>query len=165
MRSRTHGSRPASSRRSSSSASSTSKPTTSLRRDVAPPSGGTPPPSTARLPDGELLHLTPVAEETSRRFWAEYADEAEHYGDAGFAWCVHDNQWLLGWAAEDFEIRGGHFVRNVHWLAGVLAARDYPSECLARDLEIAADVVGEEGDGRRRLAGKLRQGARAVRRN
>ena len=133
-----------------------------MRRDVAPPSGGTAPPATARLPDGELLHLTTLAEEISRRYWAEYADDAERYGDAGLAWCIHDNQWLLGWAVEDFEIKGGHFLRNVRWLAGVLRARDYPAERLARDLEIAAEVVGEGGDGRRRLAEKLRAGAGAM---
>ena len=105
-----------------------------------------------------------MAEEISRRFWTEYTDEAERYGDAGLAWCIHDNQWLLGWAVEDFEIKGGHFVGNVRWLAGLLAARDYPAGRLARDLEIAAEVVGEEGDGRRRLARKLREGARAVER-
>ena len=135
-----------------------------MRRDLSPPSGGTAPPATARLPDGELLHLAPIAEEISRRFWTEYTDEAERYGDAGLAWCIHDNQWLLGWAVEDFEIKRGHFVGNVRWLAGLLAARDYPAARLARDLEIAADVVGEEGDGRRRLARKLREGARAVER-
>ena len=86
-----------------------------------------------------------MAEEISRRFWTEYTDEAERYGDAGLAWCIHDNQWLLGWAA-------------------LLAARDYPAGRLARDLEIAAEVVGEEGDGRRRLARKLREGARVVER-
>jgi hypothetical protein len=60
---------------------------------------------------------------------------------------VHDNQWLLGWAVEDFEIKRGHFVGNVRWLAGLLAARDYPAARLARDLEIAAVFVGEAGDG------------------
>ena len=70
----------------------------------------------------------------------------------------------LGWAAEDFEIKRGHFEGNVRWLAGVLAAREYPSERLARDLEIAAEVVGEGSDARRRLAEKLRRGARVVRR-
>src|SRR5918999_4989874 len=132
MPSHTSGSRRTCSARSSSSASNTFRRTTSLRRDVSPPSGGTAPPATATLPDGELLHLAPMAEEISRRFWTEHPDESERYGEAGFAWCVHDNQWLLGWAAEDFEIKGGHFEDNVRWLAGLLAARDYPSERLAR---------------------------------
>ena len=35
------------------------------------------------------------------------------------------------------------FRPNVLWLAGVLAGRDYPLERLARDLELASDVVAE----------------------
>jgi hypothetical protein len=135
-----------------------------LPRDVRAPSGGTPPPATATLEDGEVLHLAPLAHEISRRFQAEYPDEEARYGEAAFAWCVHDNQWLLGWAVEDLEIKGGHFAKNVRWLAGLLRARDYPFERLARDLEIAAEVVGDESRGRRDVADKLREGAETVRR-
>jgi len=132
-----------------------------LRRDVSPPSGGTAPPATATV-RGELLHLTPLAVEISRRFQVEFPDELERYGDAATEWCIHDNQWLLGWAADGLVIGGGHFLGNVRWLARLLAARDYPSERLARDLEIAAEVVGEETDGARDLAAKLREGAEAL---
>ncbi len=89
----------------------------------------------------------------------EFPDEGERYGDAALAWCVHDNQWLLGWAAEDLEVGGTHFADNVRWLARLLGARDYPSERLARDLELAAEVVGHKSDAHRELSGKLRQGA------
>ena len=95
----------------------------------------------------------------------EFPDERERYGDAALAWCVHDNQWLLGWAAEDLEVGGSHFADNVRWLARLLRARDYPSERLERDLEIAAEVVGDESDTRRDLAAKLRQGAELMKRH
>jgi hypothetical protein len=115
-----------------------------------------------RLADGEVLHLAPIAHETSRRFQREHPDEEARYGKAAYDWCVHDNQWLLGWAAEDLEIGGRHLVKNVRWLARLLRARGYPAERLARDLEIAAEVVGSETDGRRKLAAKLREGAKSV---
>ncbi len=116
------------------------------------------------MPDGDLLYLTQLAHEISSRFFDEHPDEAERYGEAGFAWCVHDNQWLLAWAVEDLEIGGGHFVRNVRWLARVLGAREYPLELLARDLEIAADAIGDASGSRAELSRRLLEGARAVRR-
>ena len=94
----------------------------------------------------------------------EFPDERERYGDAALDWCVHDNQWLLGWAAEDLEIGGTHFADNVRWLARLLRARGYPTERLVRDLELAAEVVGDASDAHRVLAEKLRQGADLLRR-
>ncbi len=136
-----------------------------MPRELRSPSGGTPPPATIRLPHGEVLHLAPFAYEISRRFQAEYPDEDTRYGEAGFAWCAHDNQWLLSWAAEDLEIKGGHLDKNVRWLARILRARGYPFERLIRDLEIAADVVGEDSRGRRDLARTLRRGAEGLRKS
>jgi hypothetical protein len=106
-----------------------------------------------------VIQLAPLAHEISRRFMLEFPDERERYGDAALDWCVHDNQWLLGWAAEDLDIGGTHFADNVRWLARLLRARDYPTERLVRDLELAAQVVGGETDAHRELADKLRQGA------
>jgi hypothetical protein len=113
---------------------------------------------------GEVIHLAPLAQEICRRFLLEFPDDRERYGDAALAWCVHDNQWLLGWAAEDLEVGGNHFAGNVRWLARLLRARDYPTERLVRDLELAAEVVGTEGEANRELADKLRQGADLLRR-
>jgi hypothetical protein len=113
---------------------------------------------------GETIHLAPFAHEICRRFLLEFPDDRERYGDAALAWCVHDNQWLLGWAAEDLEIGGKHFADNVRWLARVLRARDYPTEQLVRDLELAAEVVGTAGKAQRELGEKLLQGADLLRR-
>jgi hypothetical protein len=62
---------------------------------VTEPPSGAPPPVTAELRDGEALDLRALAEEICRRYRDEFPDEEERYGDAGVAWCVHDNQHLL----------------------------------------------------------------------
>jgi len=114
--------------------------------------------------NGEVLHLTELAHEISRRFQEEFPDEGERYGDAAYEWCVHDNRWLLGWAAEDLDVGRGHFLGNVRWLARVLGARGYPTDRLVRDLELAAEVVGEETATRRAVARTLQDGAAKLRR-
>jgi hypothetical protein len=101
------------------------------------------------------LDLVALAKEICTRYRAEYPDEEGRYGDAGMAWCVHDNQHILGWAvgARDGLV---DLERELGWLAGVLSARDFPVERLVRNLEIAAEVVPE-------LADDLAAGARHVR--
>ena len=107
------------------------------------PPGGVPPPTTAVLVAGEEpIDLLALAQEICRRYRAEFPDEHERYGEAGMAWCVHDNQHILGWAV------GAHngyvdLERELTWLARVLEARDFPLERLARNLEIAAEVTRE----------------------
>ena len=108
-----------------------------------PPSGAAPP-ATARLSGGEVLDLRALAEEICERYRAEFPDEQERYGDAGMAWCVHDNQYLINWAVTEANGLGG-LERQIDWLAGVLEARDFPLDRLARDLEIAAAVLEEAG--------------------
>jgi hypothetical protein len=128
---------------------------------VTEPPSGYPPPAHAWLRDGPMLDLRSLAEEICRRYRSEFPDEQERYGDAGMAWCVHDNQHLLNWAITEANGYGG-FKRQVGWLAGVLEARDFPLDRLARDLEIAAAVLGEDGT-RRPAAQILADGARLVR--
>ena len=120
-----------------------------------PPSGH-PPPAEARLEDGRTLDLRALAEEICRRYRSEFPDEEQRYGEAGMAWCVHDNQHLLNWAVTEANGYGG-FEGHLAWLAGVLAAREFPVDRLARDLEIAAAAVG---DGQ--LSEVLLSGARFV---
>jgi hypothetical protein len=110
---------------------------------VTEPPSGYPPPASAELGDGETLDLRALAEEICGRYRAEFPDEGERYGDAGIAWCVHDNQHILNWAVTEANGYGG-FERQLEWLVDVLDARDFPLDRLARDLEIAAAVVAEE---------------------
>lgn len=106
------------------------------------PPGGEPPPSTATTESGEPIELRGLAEEICRRYRREFPDEEARYGEAGEAWCVHDNQYLLAWGVDAAD--GQLDMRaQVAWLASVLEARDYPLERLARDLEIGVDVVGD----------------------
>ncbi len=110
-------------------------------RRAAPPSGY-PAPTDASLGHDTTLHLVPLATEICRRYRDEFPDEQERYGDAGIAWCLHDNQHLLNWGAG--AVRGLIEMNpEVAWLAGVLEARDFPVERLVRNLEIGADVVLE----------------------
>ena len=108
---------------------------------LEPPSGQ-PPPTAARLGDGPPLDLAALARDVCRRYRSEFPDEAERYGDAGVAWCVHDNQHMLNWAVETVN---GYFDINqeVAWLANILDARQFPTDRLARNLDIGAEVVRE----------------------
>ena len=108
---------------------------------LRPPSGGMAPPTTATLPDGTPLDLIPLAREIADAHLARHPEEVEHYGDAVRAWCVHDNQHLLNWAALD--LAGAvDFDAQLRWLANVLTSRGYPLESVADDLRTAAAVLG-----------------------
>jgi hypothetical protein len=128
--------------------------------ELAPPSGE-PPPTTAASADGESVDLRPLAEAVCRRYRAEFPDERERYGDAGIAWCIHDNQHILNWA---FLEQRGHvdLGEQITWLGRVLGARDFPLDRLARNLELAAEVVEEEVPAATAVAERLRQNAAAM---
>jgi hypothetical protein len=101
------------------------------------------PPATAVLAGGREIDLLPLAREICARYAAEFPDEQERYGDAGRAWCVHDNQHVLHWSVLD--ARGEMALQEqVAWLARVLEAREFPLDRLARSLELAAEVVRAE---------------------
>jgi hypothetical protein len=122
------------------------------------PPGGYPPPEEAQTAAGETLQLRALAEEICRRYRAEFADEQERYGDAGIAWCVHDNQHILNWVA--LESRG--FVdldERLAWLARVLEAREFPLARLGRNLELAAEVLRDEVPGAHPMADRLSSAA------
>ena len=132
-------------------------------RRLSPPSGE-PPPTEAALGPDLTLELLPLAQEICRRYRHEFPDEQGRYGDAGNAWCVHDNQHLLNWAAGSvcgyIELKP-----EVAWLAGVLEARKFPLERLARNLDIGAEVALEHVDGEpgRQLSAALADAAAFVR--
>jgi hypothetical protein len=122
-------------------------------RSVAPPSGMAPP-ATVAGPAGDELDLRALAAAVCSRYYDQYADEDARYGEAGRLWCVHDNQHLLNWAALD--VAGAVVLdEQVAWLARVLAARGFPIDRLARDLELAAQVVRAQVAGGEPMAHRL----------
>ena len=103
-------------------------------------------PSGASAPeDTGGLDLRRMAETVTERYAREFPDEDQRYEPKVWrAWCRHDTQYLLHWAILDVE--GTTRLRDqVAWLSRVLAARDFPLDRLARTLELAADVVAQEG--------------------
>ena len=125
------------------------------------PSGGTPPPDSARVQGDQLLFLAPLAHEAALRHQAEFPDEVERYGPAGFAWCVHDLQYVLGWAARD-ATSPGLLEQELAWLTRLLRARGYDIRRLARSLELLGDVVAERHPAADDLARRLRAAANGV---
>jgi hypothetical protein len=105
-----------------------------------PPSGTPPPVRAVLVGAGEPIELVPLAEEICRRYREEFPDEQGRYGDAGMAWCIHDNQHILNWAVG---ARNGYvdLDEELAWLARMLESRDFPLDRLARNLEIAAEVA------------------------
>ena len=132
---------------------------------LRPPEGGDEAPKVSSpLAGGDTLDLVALATAICALYRVEFPDEQERYGDAGTAWCVHDNQHLLNWATES--VNGELDIRQeVAWLATVLEARDFPTDRLARDLDIGADVVMDQvgGPGGQQLAAVLTATAGFVR--
>lgn len=129
---------------------------------LAPPSGE-PPPGLIRLPGSVTVALEPVAEVVCKRYYAEFPDEHDRYGDAGEAWCRHDNLYLLAWAIGEAELGSVDFDEQVSWLATILSARSFPLDRLARDLELASEALLERHPGLVSSAAVLRRGASLVR--
>jgi hypothetical protein len=123
---------------------------------------GSPPPAEAQIA-GVTTSLAPVADAICERYRDEYPDEIERYGDAGIEWCRHDNQWLLSWASGDV-LGVTDLCEQACWLARVLHARDFPVDRLARDLQIAAEVVaqGAFGEASAAVAERLAVAAETV---
>lgn len=107
------------------------------------------------------MELAPLADAVCAAYYEHYGDEDARYGQAGRAWCRHDNQYLIAWAAQEAVRHDGTLDGNIDWLARVLAARDFPLERLEHDLRLAADVV-EPLDGGDSVAGQLRHAAARV---
>jgi hypothetical protein len=134
-----------------------------VSRRVAPPSGMAPPQEVpAPGGDGRVLDLVALAQGVCSRYYEEFTDEDERYGEAGRLWCVHDNQHLLQWAA--LEVAGSVELNGqVAWLARVLEARGFPLDRLARNLELGAAVVRDQVAGGESMATALEGAAGMVR--
>jgi hypothetical protein len=123
------------------------------------PPGGSPPPAEVKLADREVV-LAPLLEQVADRYFEEFPDDLERYGDAARQWELHDTAHCINWAALD--VMGYTSLhRNISWLAKVLRARAFPVEQLARNLELAADVCQDALD--ERVAERLRDAATLVR--
>ncbi len=132
-----------------------------MSRGVAPPSGAAPP-ATAMLAGREVA-LVPLAEAVADRYFAEFPEDHERYGEAARAWEVHDTQYCLQWAILDVG-ESASLEREIAWLANILRSRGFPLEQLARNLELAADVAGEQlGEPGAAVAERLRAGTTVVR--
>jgi hypothetical protein len=120
------------------------------------------PPATASLPDGRELDLVALAAAVCGRYYEFYADEDARYGPAGRAWCQHDVQHLLNWAALD--VAGlARLDDEVAWLARVLQARDFPLGRLAHSLDLGAAVLRDEVSGAQDVAAALQGAAAKIR--
>jgi hypothetical protein len=107
------------------------------------------------------LDLRAMAERVTERYGHEFPDEDERYEPKVWrAWCRHDTQYLLQWAVLDAE-GATSLARQVDWLAGVLDARGFPLDRLARTLELAGDEA--EREDRPEVALRLRDAAGGVR--
>ena len=132
-----------------------------MSRPAVPPSGF-PPPGSATL-GGHRIALGPLAEEIADRYFAEFPEDFERYGNAARAWEVHDTCHCLHWAILDAEGYAS-LEKEVSWLSDVLGARGFPLEKLARNLELAAAVVEERvSESGALVAGRLHAAATSVR--
>lgn len=128
---------------------------------LQPPTGQAPP-THARL-GGAEVDLVALAARICERYREHYPDEQGRYGDAGMAWCRHDNQHILNWAVA---AAAGlvELDREITWLANVLEARDFPLDRLAHDLELAAEEIeGALGAPAADVSAGLRESAALVR--
>lgn len=130
-----------------------------MSRPVERP-GGTAPPELVALAGREVA-LRPLAEAVAERYFARFPGDLERYGEVARDWELHDTAHLLNWAIGDAE-GWVDLERQVSWLAGVLAARGFPLEHLAANLELAADVVEERLASGERPAGAVASRLRAA---
>jgi hypothetical protein len=109
---------------------------------------GAPPPAHAQVAGGPRIDLVGAAEEVARRYFDEFPDDRERYSPEVWDWAVHDTRYILSWGVGD--LNGFPMLeRQVAWLARVLAARDFPLERLARNVELAGEELAERVPERR----------------
>ena len=123
---------------------------------LRPPEGGTTPPAAETLSGGAVVELGPIARRVAERYFAEFPDDLERYGEAARAWCVHDTQYLLAWLIQDARLGAPIFERQLNWLAKLLDARGYPLARLERHLALLAEEVAAGVDDGERLARRVR---------
>jgi len=124
--------------------------------------GGMPAPTSAPL-GSRRVALRPLAEAIADRYFDEFPEDLERYGEVARPWEIYDTSHCLQWALLDAQ-GVVSLDREVAWLATVLSARDFPLEHLARNLELAADVIDEQlGEAGAQVGSRLRAVAAGVR--
>jgi hypothetical protein len=83
-----------------------------------------------------------IAETICDRYYAEFPDHDERYGDRGRSYCAHDNAYLVAWLVDALDTAGpGSFATNVEWLRGLLEARGFPMDAFMRNLQLVGEAV------------------------
>lgn len=83
-----------------------------------------------------------VAEGICDRYYQEFPDHDDRYGDRGRAYCAHDNAYLVAWLIDALGVAGeASFSRNVAWLRDLLEARSFPMDAFSRNLTLVGDAV------------------------
>lgn len=86
----------------------------------------------------------PVAQAVCDRYYREFPDQDERYGDRGRRYCAHDNAYLVAWLVDALDLAGaGSFATNVEWLRGLLDARGFPMDAFRRNLHLVGAAVAE----------------------
>lgn len=84
----------------------------------------------------------PIAQTICDRYYAEFPDHDERFGDRGRRFCAHDNAYLVAWLIDALDAAGpGSFALNVDWLRGLLEARDFPMDAFRRNLQLVGQAV------------------------
>jgi hypothetical protein len=121
-----------------------------------------PAPTSATL-SGKPIALQPLAEAVAKRYFDEFPEDLGRYGEAARAWEIHDTSHCLQWAVLDVDGLVS-LPREIEWLTTVLRSREFPLEHLARNLELAADVVEEHlTESEAAIASRLRAAALQIR--
>lgn len=83
-----------------------------------------------------------IAETICERYYAEFPDHDERYGDRGRRFCAHDNAYLVAWLVDALDTAGpASFGINVEWLRGLLEARGFPMDAFRRNLQLVGEAV------------------------
>jgi len=83
-----------------------------------------------------------IAETICERYYAEFPDHDERFGDRGRRFCAHDNAYLVAWLVDALDTAGyGSFGTNVEWLRGLLEARGFPMDAFRRNLQLVGEAV------------------------
>ena len=123
----------------------------SIAQDVNPDGG--------RHPISAIPAEKAAADRATRRSWREFPYYAQRYGQRGFKFSLSDSGWLE--TLPDLSVDTA--IAQMHWLAGLLAARGMPRVLLERHLaflKLELDLI--EGDLKRDFS-VLTAGAESLR--